>query len=198
MMKLKTIYNAFLGVGFLFTITGCADIPHAIRGNDSQLSTMTWTKVMNDPALYKGQQVRFGGMVVNVINHERETLLEVAVQSLDSSAKPELDKPYLGRVIARYPGYLEPLSFRNRLVTLLGTVTGTTSGKIGSANTRFLQMDLTGYQIWHVSDRLITTGYWDYGVGPYWDNGWDTPGYPYGWGWYPQDSTTIVQPVVTR
>lgn len=63
--------------------------------------------VHNQPDLYTGQQARFGGKVINVINTKNDTLLEIAVLPLNDSAKPQIDASYQGRILAQQKGFLD-------------------------------------------------------------------------------------------
>lgn len=94
------------------------------------------------PNLYTGQQVRPGGRVINVINLPKQTLLEIAVLPLNSAARPQLNKPYQGRLIARNDRFLDPVNYRNHLLTVLGTLSGSEMGKIGSAPYTFVRLNI--------------------------------------------------------
>ena len=68
-------------------------LPHVvqfqnIKGNNQPDIQKSFVAVHNQPGLYVGQQARFGGKVINVINGKTDTLLEIAVLPLDSYAKP--------------------------------------------------------------------------------------------------------------
>ncbi len=69
-------------------------LPHVVqfrkisKGNNQPDIQKSFVAVHNQPGLYVGQQARFGGKVINVINGKTDTLLEIAVLPLDSYAKP--------------------------------------------------------------------------------------------------------------
>lgn len=184
-------------VSCIFCLGGCSSIPKSIDGNNSPILQKNFVSVHNSPNLYEGQYVRFRGTVVNVINKDNETLLELAVLPLDTSAKPEINKQYEGRVIAKINKFLDPLNFRNHLVTILGTLTGSEKGTIGKTPYDFVTMNIEGYQIWHITESIQPIVQWDYGLGPYWQsNMWNNGFGPY-WGWCEGDERQVIT-TVTR
>ena len=176
----------------MFLLSGCSSIPKNIEGSNSPILQKNFISVHNEPELYEGQQVRFGGTVVNVINKGNETLLELAVLPLNSEAKPEVNKQYQGRMIAKSNKFLDPANFRNHLVTLLGSLTGSEKGTIGKTPYNFVTMNIDGYQIWHVTEYIQPIAEWDYGYGPFWQpNVWNNGFGPY-WGWYGPDEGKVI------
>ncbi len=60
--------------------------------------------MMNAPELYVGQEARFGGKVVEVLNQQGKTRLEIATVPLDSGARPVLGEASRGRIYADVSG----------------------------------------------------------------------------------------------
>ncbi|ACR69148.1 Slp family lipoprotein [Edwardsiella ictaluri] len=171
-------------------LSGCAAIPRDIQGNNSPILQKNFNQIHMAPNLYTGQQVRLGGRVINVINLPKQTLLEIAVLPLNSAARPQLNKPYQGRLIARSDRFLDPVNYRNHLLTVLGTLSGSEMGKIGSAPYTFVRLNIQGIQLWQVSETQPPVAAWDYGIGPNWPLSWQNQhNSDLGWGWYP-----ILQP----
>lgn len=182
-------------VSSVLILGGCTSIPKSIEGNNSPILQKNFVSVHSAPGLFKGQQVRFGGKVVNVINKDNETLLELAVLPLDASAKPEINEQYEGRIIAKSNKFLDPVNFRNHLVTVLGTLTGSENGTIGKTPYKFVTMNIEGYQIWHITESIQPIAEWDYGFGPYWQsNMWNNGFGPY-WGWYGAGEGQVITSV---
>ena len=100
------------------------------------------------PRLYVGQEARFGGKVVEVLN-QRKTRLEIATVPLDDGARPVLGETSRGRIYADVSGFLDPVDFRGQLVTVVGPITGSVAGKIGNTP---LVYD-------HAGERLQTLAY---------------------------------------
>ena len=93
-----------------FLLAACSSIPQNIKGNNQPDIQKSFVAVHNQPGLYVGQQARFGGKVINVIDGKTDTLLEIAVLPLDSYAKPDIEANYQGRLLARQSGFLDPVN----------------------------------------------------------------------------------------
>lgn len=174
------------------TLSGCVSIPQEIQGNSRSLSEISYQDIQQDVSRFNGQEVRLGGKVLNVVNGQNETSFEVAVLPLDYSARPELGTAFLGRIIVKADRFIEPLTLKGHLVTVLGTVTGTTNGKVGEADYQYLTLSLQGYQVWQIRDNIVPINYFgfgDYGPDPYWR---------YGWGWYPPGVMFQVEQQVVK
>lgn len=174
-------------------LSGCVSIPDAIKGS-SPTPQQDLVRVMAAPQLYVGQESRFGGKVVNVQNQQGVTRLEIATVPLDSGARPTLGEPSRGRIYADINGFLDPVDFRGQLVTVVGPISGTVEGKIGSTPYKFPLIKATGYKRWNLTQQVVLPPQpmdpWGFGPHP-WRYGY---GYGYG-GWYnpgPAEVRTIV------
>lgn len=163
-------------------LSGCVSVPDSIKGS-SALPQQDLLRVMNAPQLYIGQESRFGGKVVRVMNLNGLTRLEIATQPLDESARPMLGAPSVGRILADIHGFVDPVDLNNQYVTVLGNIKGTEKGEIGKASYNFVIVDVRGYQRWRLTQQVMTPpqpidpwiwygpsrhhhGYW--GPDPYW------------------------------
>lgn len=135
-------------------LSGCVSIPQSIGGNEAK-PIENLLQVKNNLQTYSGMQARFGGKVVEVHNQTGLTRLELAVQPLDSSARPILQSTVQGRIVADITGFVDPLELRGKYVTVLGTVLGTIAGKIGQAEYQFVQLKVTGYQRWNLYQQIV-------------------------------------------
>ncbi|NCH56255.1 Slp family lipoprotein [Cronobacter muytjensii] len=185
--------SSLLALGALL-LGGCVSVPDAIKGT-SPTPQQDLVRVMNAPQLYVGQEARFGGRVVNVDNQQGKTRLEIATLPLDSVARPLLGQPSRGRIYADVGGFLDPVDFRNQLVTVVGPITGTAYGKVGASPYKFMVMQVNGFKRWRVTQQVVMPPQpldpWMWGPRPGW-------GYGYGpWGWY-NPGPAQVQTVVTE
>jgi len=145
--------SGLLALGVLL-VSGCVSVPDAIKGT-SPTPQQDLVRVMNAPELYIGQEARFGGRVVNVDNEKGKTRLEIATLPLDSAARPLLGQPSRGRIFADVGGFLDPVDFRNQLVTVVGPITGTAEGKIGASPYKFMVMQVNGFKRWRVTQQVV-------------------------------------------
>lgn len=176
-------------------LSGCVSVPDAIKGT-SPMPQQDLARVMAAPQLYVGQEARFGGKVVNVLNENGKTRLEIATVPLDDGARPVLGVPSRGRIYADIAGFLDPVDYRNQLVTVVGPIVGTVKGSIGESPYTFMLMQVTGYKRWNVTQQVVMPPQpidpWYWGPGPY------PRRYGYGgWGWYSPGPAT-VQTIVTE
>lgn len=175
----------------LVMLSGCVTIPDAIKGT-SDTPQQDLVRVMAAPHLYVGQESRFGGQVVSVQNQPGKTRLEIATVSLDSGARPILGEASRGRIYADVSGFLDPVDFRNQLVTVVGPIAGTVEGKIGNTPYKYVLVNATGYKRWRVIQQVIAPpppDPWFWGARPW------AYGYYDGWGGYspgPMRVQTVV------
>ncbi|ALB63046.1 Starvation lipoprotein Slp paralog [Cronobacter condimenti 1330] len=185
--------SGILALGALF-LSGCVSVPDAIKGT-SPTPQQDLVRVMNAPQLYVGQEARFGGRVVNVDNQQGKTRLEIATLPLDSVARPLLGQPSRGRIYADVSGFLDPVDFRNQLVTVVGPITGTAEGKVGARPYKFMVMQVNGFKRWRVTQQVVMP---PQPIDPWMWGGRPGFGYGYGpWGWY-NPGPAQVQTVVTE
>ena len=189
----QVVKGVFAGVLALM-LSGCGTIPDAIKGS-SPTPQQDLVRVMNAPQLYVGQEARFGGKVVDIQNQQGKSRLEIATVPLDSGARPVLGEASRGRIFADVNGFLDPVDFRGQLVTVVGPISGTVDGKIGSTPYKFMLMQVTGYKRWHITQQIVMPPQpidpWFYGA-----RGWPYGGYG-GWGWY-NPGPAQVQTIVTE
>ncbi|VDZ72934.1 putative lipoprotein [Atlantibacter hermannii] len=73
----KSMFRVWLVALGALALSGCVTIPDAIKGS-SEMPQQDLAAVMDAPRLFIGQEARFGGKVVNVINQQGKTRLEIA------------------------------------------------------------------------------------------------------------------------
>ena len=94
-------------------------------------------------------RVLWGGVIIGTENLSDHTDLNVLFFPLDSSQRPDMDKPPHNRFIARYKGYLESMVYApGREVTVLGNLQGIEDGKIGDAPYRFPVLNADKVYLW--------------------------------------------------
>jgi len=195
MASRKQVVQGVLAGLLIAALSGCVTVPDAIKGT-SPTPQQDLSRVMAAPQLYVGQEARFGGKVVSVKNEQGKTRLEIATVPLDEGARPSLSDPSRGRIYADVNSFLDPVDFRNQLVTVVGPITGTAKGKIGDSNYTYMVMQANGFKRWRVTQQVVMP---PEPIDPYW--GGPHPwrhGYGYGgWGWY-NPGPAQVQTIVTE
>lgn len=117
-------------------IAACAPAPIYRTGPSSV--TATPEQVATSPQNFQGLEVVWGGTVVSVQNRPDHSDIEILAYPLDSSQRPRLKQPALGRFVAIVAGFVDPLNFpAGAPVTLRGTLDGARGGMVGDANVTF-------------------------------------------------------------
>ena len=142
----------YLIVFILALLSGCAVTPpftdDMIKGvNGSLLPEQVVKENIHDV------EVMWGGVIVHATNTSDHTDFAVLFYPLDSSQRPDRDKPPKSRFIVRYPGYLETMVYApGREITVLGKIDGIENGKIGDAPYRFPILKANKIHLWPVGD----------------------------------------------
>jgi len=113
-----------------------------------------------------GKQSLWGGVIIDSVNLQNRSQLEILAYPLDSSQKPDTDKDPQGRFLAFIDGYLETNDYAaGRLVTLLGTLQAPRIGKIGESEYTYPVMQINELHIWKkASDSSDTRIHFGIGV----------------------------------
>ena len=131
----------------LFLLTACASAPSFNTLDVDPLLTPQGVAAKPQPAT--GKSVQWGGTIVSTTNLKGSTQVEVLAYPLDSDGRPKSDGTAQGRFILERAGYLEPASYAaGRQVTVVGTVSGTRSGRVGEANYVYPVVDAKQLHLW--------------------------------------------------
>jgi len=127
----------FILIILLFSF-GCAHvISEEIRGRAD--SSISLSSVFKNPDAYRGSVVIVGGTIVNAVNKNEGTYLEVAEKPLNYRGVPKYSDSSYGRFIIVYPGFLDSALFsKGRHVTVAGEVIGTRIQKLDEMDYSYL------------------------------------------------------------
>ena len=148
--KLGFVKVLFIAVGLL--LTGCATVPKPIKGNHPEQNL---TQIQLAPDNFKGLEARLGGKVLAVQSRPQNTTrLEIAAQPLDTSGAPIINSLSNGRIFADIPNLLEPTDFKDKYVTVLGTVAGVVAGKLNGVAYSYILLNTQGFIRWEQHTRI--------------------------------------------
>ena len=162
-------------------VSACAHIPDSI--NSQSITEISVQAVQQNTGSYKGQTVRWGGVITQVINNADDTWVEVLALPLSSRGKPTTNRQKSqGRFIAKVSEFIDPEIYQEGYsFTVIGILTDKIDGKIGEFKYSFPVVEVQGYHLWsknsYRSYPYITPGYWYYGYHPYWRFGYNFYGY---------------------
>lgn len=155
--------NKFLFLVLIGLLSSCASTPDF----DTTLvdKTLTPKSIIAEPEQNPGKMILWGGTILDTQNLKDTTRLEVLAYPLDKSQRPLLESIPLGRFIIMYNGYLEPATYaQGRLLTVLGKVNGSQSGKVGESTYTYVVIDSEKLHLWSLDSGSDRTSF-HFGVG---------------------------------
>jgi len=137
----------FIHWGFITAITlamaACAGVPE-FKTQGVDLSIQPANSLGK-----QGQQVIWGGSIIDIRNLTDKTRIEVLAYPLDSDFRPIKDKPTQGRFIVEKSGYLEPKDYRpGKFITAVGVLAKPQTGKIGEAIYHYPVVQASRVELW--------------------------------------------------
>lgn len=133
---------------------------------------LTPLQVLENPA--DGQQVRWGGAIVQALPRGESTCFEMTGLALDSRGEPLDSDRSTGRFLACSPGFFDPAIYdEGRMVTFTGRLQGTAPQRIGEQEYRFPRLEADQVYLWPKHSEVIYVPY----PAPYWGPYYD----PYYW-----------------
>jgi len=165
----------------MVAITACSVMPESIQHQNTQQISLQ--AVQQNTSNFKGQTVRWGGVITQVINKENETWIELLALSLSDVGRPSSSrKSNQGRFIAKIEQFLDPEVYQEgESLTVVGVLDDKIDGKIGDYNYSFPVVVALGHHLWskiiYRQYPPIAPGYWYYGFHPYWHFGYSYYGF---------------------
>ncbi len=149
----------------LALLGGCATGPrYDTSGVERKLTPQL---AASNIAAARGAKVLWGGVIVNAVNTQGGTRIEVLGYPLDNVQRPQLDKMSLGRFLVIQNRYLEVGDYtQGRLLTVTGTVTETLPGKVGEATYTYPVVVPGQIYLWPIdSGRSVVQPRVQFGIG---------------------------------
>jgi outer membrane lipoprotein len=122
-------------------VSACATIPKPIAGDIAPTSP--------NQGVSEGARVRWGGSIIVVEPKPDETCFQILGRDLGANARPRESDNSAGRFIACRQGFYDPAIFtQGRELTIVGTVAGTESRKIGEYDYRLPRVNADVVYLW--------------------------------------------------
>ena len=116
--------------------------------------------------MIRGQSVLWGGVILNTINKESLTRLEVLAYPLNSSQSPQQDREPLGRFLLEHQGFLDPATYaEGRLVTTVGTVFSSDRGEVGGMEYTYPVIKASDIYLWPRDSEYTNRSRVHFGIG---------------------------------
>ncbi len=145
-------------------LVACAPAP--IYKDATAAITAAPFQVAQSPERYAGNQVIWGGRIVQVKNFADHSEIELLAYPLDSSQRPKANDSGNGRFIAVMSGYVESLDYPvGALMTISGKLNGSRAGKVGEANYVFPLVAVAQSHVWTPEEMTKGRSNIRFGVG---------------------------------
>jgi len=154
------------------TLCACASAPQPLQG---QYAALQPEQAAAEQRL--GEQVRWGGRIVEVRTEKLRSCFEVVGAPLDASGRPRRVDRSTGRFIACRSGFYEPQVFaRGRELTISGRIDGFETRPVGEFDYRYPHVAADVVHLWpkreerrYERDPFFPMGF-GYWYDPFW--GW--------------------------
>jgi len=126
---MKSISQIFLFLLLFILLSGCAQVisPELMVKVDSSL---TFKKVLQNPDVYKGRTVVWGGQIIQIVPQDEDTLVEVLQMPLGRRGKPEESYASEGKFLILFEKLLDFSQFeKGRKITVAGEIRGAAKGE---------------------------------------------------------------------
>lgn len=129
-------------------------------------TSITPSQAVANNAALRGKEVLWGGLLINSVNMEGASQLEILAYPLDSTQRPDTEESPRGRFLAVKAGYLETVDYaEGRLVTVAGRLAETRSGQVGQATYVYPVVEAESLHLWpKVGDTPQTQVHFGIGV----------------------------------
>jgi outer membrane lipoprotein len=150
-MHIKSLYIVFATL-----LASCATTPDF---DITQVEpSLTPQSVIAEPIASRGKIALWGGTILDTQNQKDMTQIEVLAYPLNASHRPLLESKPLGRFVIKHRGYLEPTTYaQGRLITVLGSVSGSQSGKVGESAYTYPVVSDRQLHLWSQNDMRNRT-----------------------------------------
>lgn len=156
-IRLTTLFAIALLLG------GCATGPRYDTANVNH--ALTPAQASRVEAML-GQSVLWGGMIVNGINLQDKTQIEVVGYPLSRAQKPAINDPPQGRFLIMAPGYLETAQYApGRLITVRGEIKEQKQGMIGESGYTYPVVVTDQVYLWPREEPVSTEPRLHFGIG---------------------------------
>ena len=155
--------NILLTLALITFLVSCASTPDFDTTQVDQ--SLTPQSVIAEPAQSRGKIALWGGTILDTRNLKDTTQIEVLAYPLNSFHRPLLEDKPLGRFIIQHQGYLEAATYaQGRIITVLGNVTNSQSGKVGESSYTYPVISTQQLHLWSEDDEQPKTSF-HFGLG---------------------------------
>lgn len=131
-----------------FMSTGCTTTKERPEG-EKGYEKVSFSEILRSPEQYRGKVVRLGGVILNTVNEEKGSTLEILEQPLSWRGRPKVGDVPGGRFLVVSNQFLDKAIYQpDREVTVVGEITGSRTGQVGEAKYNYPVLILQDIRLW--------------------------------------------------
>jgi outer membrane lipoprotein len=120
-------------LALLFVFYGCSTTQDRSNHEESY-EKVPFSEIIRAPEQYRGKVVRLGGVIIDVVNEEKGSTIEIVEQPLNWRGRPKVGDVPGGRFLAVSEKFLDKAIYQpKREVTVVGEIVDKKIGQIGEA-----------------------------------------------------------------
>ena len=142
-------------LSLLFMLGGCSSTQERPNQHESY-EKIPFSEVLRSPERYRGKVVRLGGVILDVVNKEEGSILEILEQPLNWRGRPKPGDQSGGRFMVVLREFLDAEIYRSkRPVTIVGEIVGTKEAPIGETTYSYPLLSGREIHLWEEKE------YWE-------------------------------------
>ncbi len=143
---------------------------------ESAIKDISLEELKQNPHQYTERTFLIAGMVVNIKNTDRGSIIEALFTPVDSKGYIIDEENLNGRFLAITERFIDPVIYKNgRFITILGSFEGTEKGRIGEIEYTYPVFRIKDIHLWK-KEKLYPQPYWWYDPwyypSPWWYDPW--------------------------
>ena len=135
-------------VGLFFMSGGCTTTKERPEGENGY-EKVAFSEILRSPEQYRGKVVQLGGVILDTLNEEKESTLEILEQPLGWRGRPKVGDVPGGRFLVVSDQFLDKAIYQpDREVTVVGEIIGSRAGQVGEAEYTYPILSLRDIRLW--------------------------------------------------
>jgi outer membrane lipoprotein len=134
--RLKVLWPLYLLtvaaiLALFFMVAGCS-LTQKRPNRAEPYEKIPFSEILRSPEQYRGKVVKLGGLILDVVNKEEGSTLEILEQPLNWRGLPKVGDVSGGRFMVVFEEFLDKEVYRtDKPLTVVGEIVGTKKGPIG-------------------------------------------------------------------
>jgi len=131
-----------------FMLDGCTTTQERPNREESY-DKISFSEILQSPEQHRGKVVKLGGVILDVVNEEKGSTLEILEQPLNWQGRPKGGDVTGGRFLVISEGFLDKAIYQpDREVTVVGEIIDMKIGHIGEITYNYPVLSLRDVRLW--------------------------------------------------